>query len=319
MKISVLMCTYNGAKYIKEQLDSILCQSMNIDEIIIVDDNSSDNTVSIIKGYLNKNIKLICNKKNMGIKKNYYQALKKCHGDIIFMADQDDIWNLDKVLKITNYFNKHRNINMIGTNARIIDKDSKISNKTLYDLVDFNYTKDNINTNFNCMLLKPFLTGTTCAIRKSFLDKYMEEYTYFYHDEWLSFMAAYNDSLYMMDELLTSYRLYNNTVGFNKKNKIVNLINKLLSNKDLIKKNKYRCLQFLEINNFIKRNNIINKYNDIIEKAYEFYEVRSNNRYSYKEYIKLIRKFKYNNYYKLFTKHYIYNYYRDLLKFRGKD
>ena len=98
-KVSVVLCTYNGEKYIREQLDSILNQTYPIYEIIISDDCSTDSTISIVKEYaiLNENIKVFCNKSNLGVANNFQKGLFKATGDYIAISDQDDIWMDNKV------------------------------------------------------------------------------------------------------------------------------------------------------------------------------------------------------------------------------
>lgn len=100
--ISVVMATYNGAQYIVEQLDSIRCQTICSDEVIICDDCSSDNTVEIISRYierycLSESWKIYCNEKNMGYASNFHQAVNLSNGDLIFFADQDDLWLPNKI------------------------------------------------------------------------------------------------------------------------------------------------------------------------------------------------------------------------------
>ena len=100
--ISVAMATYNGEKYIKEQLDSILKQLNNNDEIIISDDGSTDNTINIINSYNDKRIRII-EGPHKSVKQNFANAISNCKGKYIFLSDQDDIWldyKVDTVLKV---------------------------------------------------------------------------------------------------------------------------------------------------------------------------------------------------------------------------
>lgn len=92
VNVSVCMATFNGAKYLNRQLDSILLQLQENDEIVIVDDCSTDNTVSLIKAYSLQNIKLFVNKKNYGHVKSFEIALSLAAHDIILLSDQDDVW-----------------------------------------------------------------------------------------------------------------------------------------------------------------------------------------------------------------------------------
>lgn len=99
MMNSVAMCTYNGEKYIKEQLESIIHQTLPPDEIIICDDGSNDHTISAIKETMRVwrgSWMLVQNEKNLGYKKNFQKAISLCQGDIIYLSDQDDVWDLHK-------------------------------------------------------------------------------------------------------------------------------------------------------------------------------------------------------------------------------
>ena len=109
MKISIIMAVYNGEKYLIRQLRSIINQTKKIEEVILIDDCSKDKSVEIIEEFIKKNKlynwKLIINKKNLGYKNNFKKGLSLVNGDIIFLADQDDIWHTDKVEKILTVMN----------------------------------------------------------------------------------------------------------------------------------------------------------------------------------------------------------------------
>ena len=100
MTTSVAICTYNGAKYLTEQLESILAQETPVDEIIICDDGSTDGTPLLLKEYHDqfpKLFRLFFNAENLGYVRNFEQALSLCTKDIIFLCDQDDVWFSDKI------------------------------------------------------------------------------------------------------------------------------------------------------------------------------------------------------------------------------
>lgn len=103
-KVSVVMCTYNGEKYLKEQLDSILSQTYPIDEIVIQDDCSTDNTVGILRAYEreNSNIHVYANAQNLGINDNFWAAMNRAANELIAISDQDDIWLPDKIERQMN-------------------------------------------------------------------------------------------------------------------------------------------------------------------------------------------------------------------------
>lgn len=134
MKISVCITTYNGEKYLKEQLDSIICQLKENDEIIISDDGSSDGTIEIINQFNDSRIKLIHNSnlsnfdninKSYIVTKNFENGLKNCSGDIIFLSDQDDIWHLEKVKECLNIFT-NTEFDLILHDAVIVDVDNHV-------------------------------------------------------------------------------------------------------------------------------------------------------------------------------------------------
>ena len=120
-KVSVAMATYNGEKYIKEQIQSILDNLMQDDELIISDDGSNDKTLDIISAFNDDRIKVINGPKN-GIKQNFSNAIEKTTGDIIFLSDQDDIWMKDKVKKVLEQFEKKSDVTLIVHNAKIVNE-----------------------------------------------------------------------------------------------------------------------------------------------------------------------------------------------------
>ena len=101
MYLSVVISTYNGSKYILEQLDSIRNQTRRADEVMIIDDCSTDDTVEKINNFLKKynlnNWKIVKNVENKGWKRNFMEGIWRSNGDLIFPCDQDDIWMPDKL------------------------------------------------------------------------------------------------------------------------------------------------------------------------------------------------------------------------------
>ena len=131
MIISVAIASYNGEKYIKKQIDSIINQTRRVDEIIISDDGSTDDTIKIIDDIscsCSNEIRIVVliNEKKHGYCGNFENAIANAKGDIIFLADQDDLWMPDKVEKVLQVFESHSDCNMVMTNGNIIDKDDII-------------------------------------------------------------------------------------------------------------------------------------------------------------------------------------------------
>ena len=140
ISISVVMTTYNGEKYIVEQLDSIRNQSRVPDEVIIYDDCSSDLTVSLIEKYIDDyeltNWTLHCNERNLGWRKNFVEAMEASTGDLIFLSDQDDIWNRDKIEDMAFYLEKDKKILLLASNCEVFYtlNDKKVKYPPFYSI-----------------------------------------------------------------------------------------------------------------------------------------------------------------------------------------
>ena len=124
--ISVCMGIYNGEKYIEEQLDSILNQTLPPSQVILCDDGSKDNTVSIVQSFIQKNgleshWKLYCNEQNKGYPDNFYYAMSLCKEKYVFLADQDDIWDPHKLERMTAIMKQDPQIKAISCKFGLID------------------------------------------------------------------------------------------------------------------------------------------------------------------------------------------------------
>ncbi len=128
IKISVVIATYNGSKYIIEELESIMNQTITPDEVIISDDCSNDNTTELINNFIvNNNLsnwKLNKNKTNKGFSKNFMDTLYSASGDIIFLADQDDIWIDNKIEKMLEVYCSNKNVKSVASEFTFIDGNS---------------------------------------------------------------------------------------------------------------------------------------------------------------------------------------------------
>ena len=217
--ISVAMATYNGQDYIKEQLISILNQNKKVDEIVICDDCSTDNTINIIKIIKNKfenfNIRLFVNEKNMGYKINFKQALSYCRGKYIFLCDQDDIWLPNKVEKMVGIMELNKNIKVLASSYELIDSKGDItkSNTSLY--------KHNVKQNtlkkisFEELVVGNSFQGCSLCIRSEINDKFQNHFNEYFHHDWLlNIYASEVDGMYFYNEALFQYRIHEeNTLG----------------------------------------------------------------------------------------------------------
>ncbi|MDY2802003.1 MAG: glycosyltransferase family 2 protein [Fusobacterium mortiferum] len=202
-KISVCMATYNGEKFIKKQLESILNQTMEVDEIIISDDNSTDNTLEIIKSFNNSKIKVLKNLEQ-GVVNNFENSLEKSTGDYIFLADQDDIWTLDKVEKVIKNLKIY---DLVVHNAKIINSEDKIiCKKTFFEIRN---SKKGLLKN----LYKNSYIGCCMAFNRNILEKSMPfPKNIPMHDSWIGLISEIYGKIYFDEEVLFYYRRHENNV-----------------------------------------------------------------------------------------------------------
>lgn len=202
-KISVCMATYNGEKFIRKQLESILNQTVEVDEIIISDDNSSDNTLEVVKKLNNSKIKIIKNLKQ-GVISNFENSLKESTGDYIFLADQDDIWTLNKVEKVTKKLEKY---DLVIHNAKIINsQDEIISNEPFFEIRN---SKKGLLKN----LYKNSYIGCCMAFNRNILEKSLPfPKDIPMHDSWIGLIAEIYGKVYFDEEVLFYYRRHENNV-----------------------------------------------------------------------------------------------------------
>lgn len=232
MYLSASVLTYNGAAYIKKQLDSILMQTQKVDEIVICDDGSTDETIEIIQAYQNAypaTIHLYQNEQQLGSTKNMEKCLGLVKGDLVFLADQDDIWLPHKVATLCAYFEAHPNIDAVFSNALLInEKDAIIPELHLWDVIGFpeatiNSTPNTIpNSKSNSTLTSEFnlfeflyrvdniVTGAGLAIRnhKALLTQPFPIVKGLLHDGWIALYYASQGKLAYCTETLFQYRIH---------------------------------------------------------------------------------------------------------------
>nr|WP_315156801.1 glycosyltransferase family 2 protein [uncultured Flavobacterium sp.] len=290
MKTSVAMCTYNGEKYIGKQLESILSQTMAIDEIMICDDGSKDQTIAIIEQfqieYPNK-ISLHKNQVNLGSTKNFEKAVTLCSGDFIFLSDQDDIWKENKVEKVIQHFIENPSFEAVFTNGTLInDKNEKIKTYSLWDSVFFlgNQLENPINLVKLICSKRNMVTGATLCIKKEtkkFILPFPDIKKY-YHDEWIAIIIASRQKLdYLTDELI-SYRIHSGQQIGGKSNtqnktiqKHLNLSNFILGNSTPKSYQDFNQLSKAYFRNYLKFKNVSeNTSNDV---SVNFKEIAESN------------------------------------------
>jgi len=212
--ISVALCTYNGAAFLPEQLDSILGQHLPPNEIIICDDGSTDDTLSILEQYRQKHpavIKVFNNKQQLGSVKNFEKAINLCSGDIIFLCDQDDIWFPHKTVSVVNIFNRRPDIMAVSHNLQICLADKELTNLTIWDTTGFlHYLRSDYqekNYLSHTVFFGNTVTGCALCIRKPATPvSFKQDVEDVIHDYQLGIQYLMQDNIHFQDECLGLYR-----------------------------------------------------------------------------------------------------------------
>lgn len=239
------MATYNGERFLREQIDSILCQLNPEDELIISDDGSTDGTLEIIASYQDSRIKLLHHKKKPEYEKikysrnfyyatdNFENALTAAQGDYIFLADQDDVWLPNRVEKMVSVLNQY---DCVMCNVNLIDQTGKV-------IKNHFFFKNPVPKNVLLYILKTRILGCCLAFRKGLLNYSLPfPRTLLSHDYWLGCIAIFNFNFFFLEEPLLLYRRTNFNVSTTSSKSENPLFYKVL----------YRLRFYLQFNEFVK-------------------------------------------------------------------
>lgn len=219
-KIGVIIATFNGSKYIKQQLISIINQSVRPSLIVITDGGSSDDTVSICKNILvDKKIayKILTSRKQLSVTKNFEKGLYFCDCKYIFFSDQDDVWEPKKIAITVQAMEKFNAV-LAFTNAHIVDCELKAKNIDLWKSIDYKqkeYIKmyhKNDRFLFDILLQRNIVTGMCMCINHCIKEKLLPFSIYGIHDKWIGLLANSLGNVVAIDEKCVKYRQHGNNV-----------------------------------------------------------------------------------------------------------
>ena len=197
--ISVCMASYNGGKYIREQLESILSQLPSDVEIVIADDGSTDDTLQVVESLNEPRIRMLPAEKHLGVIYNYERALLASKGEIVFLADQDDVWLPGKVTKVLDAL---KEFDLVAHDAWML-RPSESSWTRSGKLNDIRAYKSGVVANW----WKNSFTGCCMAFRRNVLDKALPfPKNLPMHDQWLGLVAEKYFKVKSIDEPLVEYR-----------------------------------------------------------------------------------------------------------------
>lgn len=219
VRCSIVMATYNGEKYIKEQIESILIQLSDCDELLISDDGSTDATISIIQEYQknDKRIKLFNGPRN-GVKQNFANAIEKCTGEYIFLSDQDDIWAPNKLEKVLETFKSNR--------ASLVIHDCIVVNDNMDIISDSFFKLRNSKSGILKNIIKNSYIGCCMAFKRD-LKKYILPIPnkIEMHDQWIGILSEnFGEGSVFINHKLIKYRRHENNVSQMKHYPLIKMI-----------------------------------------------------------------------------------------------
>lgn len=218
--ISIALCTYNGERFLNDQLDSYCRQSRLPDELIICDDASQDGTVQLIHDFVKRApfcVKFYRNDKNLGYKRNFEQALSLCSGDIVALSDQDDIWLENKLERCEQVFLSDPSVGYVFCDGLVVDEKSQSLGYTMWDVYGI-FKKRQYKyqpMEFTKILLskRGVIQGCLLVMRQEVIKYALPLPETWGHDSWICFAGSLFQSVVKIPDVLIKYRLHSQNAG----------------------------------------------------------------------------------------------------------
>lgn len=221
LAVSVALCTYNGERHLRGQLESITSQTRRPDEVVIGDDGSSDKTLSIIADWIRAapgpEVRVLERAGKPGISSNFQRTIQTCKGDVILLSDQDDRWRPDRVIRSCRVFENDPGVEAMFSNAGLINSKDELLAGSLWSHVGFTRRMQSAATSgrlFEVLLRRNVATGATMALRSSLHKLAFPIPELWLHDEWLIAVASAMFAIQPIPDRLILYRVHDeNQVG----------------------------------------------------------------------------------------------------------
>jgi glycosyltransferase involved in cell wall biosynthesis len=225
--VSVALCTYNGARYVGEQVRSVLEQSRPAAELVIADDGSTDGTLDVIEAtiadYRHRHpgtvpvVRVLDGPPPRGVAANFGRALSACTGDLIALSDQDDVWHPDRLERLVAAFDELPDATLLHGDARLIDAEGADLGTTLFATLGVSAeerARVASGRAYDALLRRNLATGATTILRASVRDQALPIPPDWIHDEWLAIVASVTGRVAIVDAPLTDYRQHGaNQIG----------------------------------------------------------------------------------------------------------
>lgn len=269
--VSIALATYNGERYLRELLDSLLRQTLQDFEIVITDDASTDHTATIAAEYAERDsrIRFSVNPARFGFVKNFERAIMRCDGEFVALCDQDDVWLPEKLERLSAAC---RETLLVASDAEVVDENLASKGYSLADI----YNQKSRSYSFQSVLHDNRFTGCTMMMNGQLLNRAIPFPHNVQHDRWLALVALDAGSFRFLPEVLTLYRQHSaNTIGANKltENLWLKLSNRLTQSRDdNIRYHARRYRRFEELSQIAPARGLRRPHCRMIEQQKRFHE-----------------------------------------------
>lgn len=207
--VSIALCTYNGEKYLAQQLDSLLAQTYSNIEIVITDDASNDNTANLLKQYAlqHSNIRFFSNEKNLGYNKNFEKTILLCKGEYIAISDQDDVWETNKIEVMMQQW-PGQSLFVYSLSGNFTDDDftgRKAAPNVVYTQID----------DVHKLVFNSPVHGHACMFKKELMQRCIPFPADIFYDWWMSMHAAATGIIGCIPQTLTWHRIHSSNSSRN--------------------------------------------------------------------------------------------------------
>ena len=212
-RISVALCTYNGERFLPQQLESISKQTRLPDELVVCDDHSTDRTVSILREFAASApypVRIYENEHNLGSAANFERAIGLSEGSLIALSDQDDIWYPVRLERSEQEFTAHPQAGLVFSDADVINDRDELTGPTMWQRLGFagKRARGLLGGEYLLLAKHRFVTGATMMFRASLRDRCLPIGKGWIHDEWIALMTAAFFDLRPIDQPLIRYRIH---------------------------------------------------------------------------------------------------------------
>ena len=222
-RVSVALCTRNGARFVERQLASIFEQTYPVHEVVVSDDASEDDTVMRVHRSFARRphgsptaLSVVVNQSALGVRRNFEQAIQRTTGTVVALCDQDDIWHRDRVARAIQHFAETEAL-LVHSDALLVDADGESLGMTLFEALEFgvkDIVLENSGAAFGILLRRNVVTGAATLLRRDFAVGCLPVPEDWLHDEWFGILAAAQDRIFCDGSATIDYRQHgSNQIG----------------------------------------------------------------------------------------------------------